>query len=301
MICPLGRGPRHNRSVALTRGELKELLASHGLRPSRALGQNFVVDQNTLRRVVRLAEIEPGDLVLEVGAGLGALSLELARSGARVTAVEVDRRLVPLLRSQVNSSGVQVVEADALTVDLEALLCERSTEGRDASTRPWHLVANLPYNVAVPVLARVLEEADSVRSMLVMVQREVGERLAAAPGAASYGAISVKIAYFATARVVGAVPTSVFVPRPRVDSSLVRIIRRPSVAVDPAVVSPQRLFRVVRAGFAHRRKMLRGTLQGIVTPEAFASAEVDPRARAQELSVEQWGRLASFDLGTSRP
>lgn len=281
--------------MALTQGELKDLLASHGLRPSRALGQNFVVDQNTLRRIVRLAGIEPDERVVEVGAGLGALTTELARSGARVVALEMDKRLLPLLRSQVQDLAVHVVEADATRVDWEKLLEENAPEGDSSATTSWKLVANLPYNVAVPIVARVLDEAPSIRSMLVMVQREVGERLAARPGDSSYGAVSVKVAYYATARVVGEVPASVFVPKPRVASVLVRIMRRDVVAVDPSEVSPERLFSVVRSGFAHRRKMLRRALAGIVSPGAFASAHVDPTARAQELSVEQWGNLAAFD------
>jgi 16S rRNA (adenine1518-N6/adenine1519-N6)-dimethyltransferase len=292
--------------MTLTRREVQDLLSAQGLRPSRALGQNFVVDQNTLRRVVRLAELEPGERVVEVGAGLGALTIELARSGARVTAVELDRRLVPLLRELVEPHGVRVVEADALSIEWDTLLCDdtpqqdRPENPRAARMSRWSLVANLPYNVAVPVVMRVLDEAQMVRSILVMVQREVGERLAATPGDTSYGAVSVKVAYHATARVVGAVPASVFVPRPRVSSVLVRIVRRPAVAVDPDVVPPERLFNVVRAGFARRRKMLRGALADVVTAEAFVSAGVDPRARAQELSIEQWGRLAAYDLGTSR-
>jgi len=292
--------------VALTGGELKSLLAAHDLRPSRALGQNFVVDGNTLRRVVRLSEVEPGDLVVEVGAGLGALTLELAHAGARVTAIEIDRRLVPLLRERVEASGVVVVEADALTLDWSELLGQDASSDTDsAATKSrvpnWTLVANLPYNVAVPVIARVLDEAPMVGSMLVMVQQEVGERLAAAPGDSAYGAVSVKVAYHATARVVGTVPASVFVPRPRVSSALVRIIRRTEVAVDPATVLPERLFTVVRAGFAHRRKMLRGALGNVVVSDAYAFAGVDPRSRAEELSVEQWGRLAAFGQDAPNP
>ena len=134
--------------------------------------------------------------------------------------------------------------------------------------------------------------------MLVMVQREVGERLAAGPGSKAYGAVSVKVAYHATARVVGRVPSSVFVPRPAVESVLVRIERRPVVAVDPALVSAARLFELVRAGFGHRRKMLRQSLAGVVPPEAFTAAGIDPEARAENLGVEDWGRLAAC---TPRP
>jgi 16S rRNA (adenine1518-N6/adenine1519-N6)-dimethyltransferase len=154
------------------------------------------------------------------------------------------------------------------------------------------LVANLPYNVAVPVVMRVLESAPMISRLLVMVQREVAERMAAGPGHPAYGAVSVKMAYFATTAVVGRVPASVFVPRPNVESALVRVERRPTVAVDPDSVSPEELFRLVRAGFAQRRKMLRRSLAGVVTPEEFHAAGVDSASRAEDLGVLEWGRLA---------
>jgi 16S rRNA (adenine1518-N6/adenine1519-N6)-dimethyltransferase len=270
--------------VVLTRGQVHELLDLHGIRPSRALGQNFVADPNTVRRIASLAELQPGDAVVEIGAGLGSLTLALAETGASVVAVEADRRLVEVLRAQVEPAGVEVVHGDALTVDLSGLL-----RGRDH----WALVANLPYNVAVPLVVRVLDEVPAVERLLVMVQREVGVRLAAGPGSRAYGAVSVKVAYHARASVVSRVPATVFVPKPRVESVLVRMLRRPRVAVDPAVVPAERLFWVVRAGFAHRRKMLRGALAGVVDAVCFEAAGVDPRARAEELSVEQWGRLAA--------
>lgn len=270
--------------MTLTRRQVRQLLVSHELRPSRALGQNFVADPNTVRRIATLAEVGPGDHVVEIGAGLGSLTMALAETGATVVAVEADRRLVEVLRPQVEPLGVEVVHGDALEIDFSALLGSEGT---------WVLVANLPYNVAVPVVVRVLDEVPVVRRLLVMVQREVGVRLAAGPGGAAYGAVSVKVAYHAEAKVVGAVPATVFLPRPRVESVLVRMVRRDRVAVDPAVVPADRLFAVVRAGFAQRRKMLRRALAGIVDTECFVDAGVDPRARAQEVSVEQWGRLAS--------
>ncbi len=260
--------------------DVGRLLAEHGLRPSRALGQHFVTDPNTLRRIVRLSGVGPGDRVVEVGAGLGSLTVALAGAGARVVAVEVDRHLVPVLRTVV-PEGVEVVCADALRLDWSELL----------GTEPgWRLVANLPYNVATPLVVRVLEEAPQVAAMLVMVQKEVGERLAAGAGEDAYGAVSVKVAYWASAQVVGTVPPTVFVPRPAVDSALVRIERHPAPAVEG--VDYRRLFAVVGAGFAQRRKMLRRSLAGVVEPEAFAAAGVDPRARAEELDLEAWGRLA---------
>jgi 16S rRNA (adenine1518-N6/adenine1519-N6)-dimethyltransferase len=284
--------------VTLSRRQVREVLEENGLAPSRALGQNFVVDANTVRRIARLSGVGPGTRVVEIGAGLGALTLALVETGAQVTAVEVDRGLVPLLRSQVEPHGVTVVEADALTLDWAELL---GTTEPGAPPPSWVMVANLPYNVAVPVVVRVLDEAAAVHAMLVMVQREVGERLAAGPDSKAYGAVSVKVAYHATARVVGRVPASVFVPRPAVESVLVRIERREAVAVDPAAVPASRLFELVRAGFGHRRKMLRQSLTGLVSPDAFTAAGIDPQARAETLGIEDWGRLAACALENPAP
>lgn len=286
--------------MTLTRRDISERLERAGMTPSRARGQNFVADPNTVRRITALAEVGPHSKVLEIGAGLGSLTLSLAEAGARVVAVEVDGRLADLLAAEVAPLGVEVVVGDALTLDLVSLLAASDASGDPVGagdgTRPtggWSLVANLPYNVAVPLVARVLDEVLAVDDLLVMVQREVGERLAASAGSRAYGAVSVKVAYHCTAQVVGKVPPSVFVPRPRVESVLVRMVRREKVAVDPDVVTPDRLFVVVRAGFAHRRKMLRRSLAGVVPEDAFARAGVDERCRAEQLSVEQWGRLAA--------
>ncbi len=266
--------------------DIAQLLSEHGLRPSRALGQNFVADPNTVRRIARLADVGAGAHVLEIGAGLGSLTLALAETGAEVVAIETDRHVLPALRSVVEPAGVEVVEGDALVLDLAALLAARAPG-------PWSLVANLPYNVATPLVMRVLTEVEAVAHQLVMVQREVGERMAAAPGVGAYGSVSVRIAYFARARIVGRVPASVFIPRPRVESVLVRLDRLPRPAVDPALVSYERLATVVKAGFGQRRKMLRRSLAGVVEPEAFARAGVRPDVRAEELDVEAWGRLAA--------
>jgi 16S rRNA (adenine1518-N6/adenine1519-N6)-dimethyltransferase len=268
--------------VTLSGADVRRLLDQHGLAPSRARGQNFVVDPNTVRRIARLAEVGPGDRVVEIGAGLGSLTLALAGTGASVTAVEVDSRLVPVLRGVVEPAGVTVVEGDALRLDWDGLLGDH----------PWVLVANLPYNVATPLVADLLDGVPAIRRMLVMVQREVAERLAAGPGDEAYGAVSVKVAYWARARVVGRVPATVFHPVPNVESALVRIERRDEPAVGPEVERDW-LFGLVRAGFGQRRKMLRRSLSALVAPEAFAAAGVRPEARAEELSVEDWGRLAA--------
>jgi 16S rRNA (adenine1518-N6/adenine1519-N6)-dimethyltransferase len=300
--------------------DIHELLEANELHPSRALGQNFVADGNTVRRIVRLAGIIEGRRVVEIGAGLGSLTLALAEAGARVTAVEIDRYVVPVLRTQVEPLGVRVVEADALVLDWAELLGPDSVEGGSAAggsasggsvesapaDESWALVANLPYNVAVPLVIRVLEEAPQITSQLVMVQREVGERLAASAGDEAYGAVSVKVAYWATASVVGRVPASVFIPRPRVESVLVRLDRRPdrvlgrggsggpAQPVGPGDPTYDRLFAVVRGGFAHRRKMLRRSLEDLVRPEAFEATGIRPTARAEELDLADWERLASW-------
>lgn len=269
-----------------TRADVADLLTRHGLHPSRALGQNFVVDQNTVRRIARLAGVGPGDRVVEIGAGLGSLTLALLETGASVTAVEVDRHLLGPLREVVEPHGAVVVAGDALRLDWGELLGDER----------WALVANLPYNVATPLVADLLDGVPAITTMLVMVQREVGERLAAAAGEEAYGAVSVKVAYWATAKVVGKVPPTVFLPQPKVDSALVAIERRDVPAVDPAVVSPERLFHVVRTGFGQRRKMLRRSLAGVIVPEAFEAAGVAPEARPEELDVHAWGRLAAHPV-----
>lgn len=270
-----------------TRRSIDELLAEHGLAPRRDLGQNFVADANTVRRIARLAEVGPGDHVVEIGAGLGSLTLALAETGAEVIAVEVDRGVAPVLRSIVEPlDNVRVVEADAMHLDWDALL--------DTAAR-WVLVANLPYNVATPLVCDLLDGVPQIDRMLVMVQREAAERFCAAPRTPQYGAVSVKVAHWATARIAGNVPASVFVPRPNVESSLVDIRRREQPVI--AVHLRERAFSLVRTAFQQRRKMLRRSLAGTVTAEQFEAAAIDPQRRPEELDVHDWSRLAAASVG----
>ena len=275
----------------LTPATVHALLDAHALHPKRSLGQNFLVDPNTARRVVALADVPAAAPVLEIGPGLGSLTLALLDAGHDVVALELDDRLADVLRAVVTdetadgAQHVRIKRGDAMTVDLAALLAPAPS--------PRACVSNLPYNVAVPVVVRLLEEADAVERILVMVQREVGERLAAGPGDAQYGAVSVKVAYFAEAQVVGLVPPTVFVPRPKVDSALVRLRRRAEPPV--SVPSAEGLFSLVRAGFAQRRKMLRRSLApllGDATPEVLAAAGVAPTARAEALGLDDWAAVA---------
>jgi 16S rRNA (adenine1518-N6/adenine1519-N6)-dimethyltransferase len=266
--------------VTLTRSQTSELLARHGLAPRRTFGQNFIVEPETVRRIASLARVAAGDHVVEIGAGLGALTLALAETGASITAVEIDSGLVEVLRENlVDKSNVRVVHDDAMRLDWNALL-------HDADA--WTVVANLPYNVATPLVADLLDKVPKVRRFLVMVQKEVAQRFVAHSGDEAFGAVSVKVDYWATARIVGEVSAAVFLPRPRVASSLVEITRRER----PAVEAPfTQLFALVRQGFATRRKMLRRALDGTATNDDFTAAGVNPEARAEELSLDEWSRL----------
>jgi 16S rRNA (adenine1518-N6/adenine1519-N6)-dimethyltransferase len=268
----------------LSPADVRALLSEHGLRPSRALGQNFLADPNTARRIIRLAGVEAGDRVLEIGPGVGSLTLALAGAATEVLALELDRHLLPVLESVLAGvDNVRLVQGDALSVDYEALL----PPGR------WTSVSNLPYNMATPLVARLLEDAPRVDRLVVMTQREVAERLAAGPGEEAYGAVSVKVAYYTRARVLGTVPATVFVPRPRVESALVAMDRRPTPPVD--VPSPDRLFALVRGGFAQRRKTLRQALRPLLgdgSADVLRAAGIDPGARAEVLGLEEWAALA---------
>ncbi len=230
------------------------------------------------------AGVRPGDRVVEVGAGLGSLTRALAEAGAEVVAVEADRAVLPALRESVGHlPAVRAVHADALRIDWPAEL----------SGGPWRMVSNLPYNVAVPVLFRMLDEAPQVTEYLVMVQREVGERLAAMPGSEAYGAASARLAYLADVSVVRRVPASVFWPAPKVESVLVRITpRRPPVATPRDA-----LFRVIEAGFAQRRKTMRNALVRLGMGPGDAEATLrgcglEPNVRAEDLGLEAFDCLA---------
>ncbi|HEU4354962.1 MAG TPA: 16S rRNA (adenine(1518)-N(6)/adenine(1519)-N(6))-dimethyltransferase RsmA [Actinomycetota bacterium] len=264
---------------------LKDLARRHGVRPTKALGQHFLADPNLARAIVADADIQSGDRVVEVGAGLGSLTVALAAAGARVVALELDRALLPALREVVVPwPRVEIRAADAMRVDWPSAV---PGDG-------WKMVSNLPYNVAVPLLLTMLAEVPRIRSYLVMVQREVGERIVAGPGDPSYGAVSVRVAYRAERTLARRVPASVFWPRPSVDSVLVRLERRvrPPVATDPG-----RLFRVVDEGFAERRKTMRNALRrlGLSPTDAASALErcgLEPNVRAERLTIHDFARLA---------
>ena len=269
-------------------GDVRRLAESLGLRPTKSRGQNFVIDANTVRRIVRAAGVQPDDVVVEVGPGLGSLTLALLPAVKRVVAVEVDQVLAQALPSTVQefapsvADRLEVVTADAMRVT--------SLPGRDPSA----LVANLPYNVAVPVLLHLLETFPTLRRVLVMVQKEVADRLAAGPGSRTYGVPSVKAAWYGQVRPAGSVSRTVFWPAPNVDSGLVALERRDP----PPQANREAVFSVVDAAFAQRRKTLRAALSGWAGSAAVAetilrNAGVDPRARGEQLTVEDFARVAA--------
>ncbi len=267
-------GPSQVRALA---GEL-------GVSPTKTLGQNFVVDPGTVRKIVRVAGVQPGERVVEVGPGLGSLTLGLLEAGASVVAVEIDPTLAAALPGTVAARLPEA--ADRLTVVGADALEVRELPG----AAPTALVANLPYNVAVPVLLTFLERFGSLERVLVMVQAEVADRLVAGPGSRTYGIPSVKARWYADVRAAGTIGRAVFWPVPRVDSALVALERRPPPT---AAVTRAQVFAVVDAAFAQRRKMLRAALAPLAgssaaAAEALTAAGVDPTARGERLTVVEF-------------
>ena len=280
-----------SRARLLTPSDVREIAGRLGVRPFKRLGQNFVIEPGTVRKIATLAGLRPDDVVLEIGPGLGSLTLALLEAGpAHVIAVEVDPALASELPRTVASRApdlagrLTVITADAL--DLSE---------RDLPAAPSALVANLPYNVAVPVVLHLLAALPSLARGLVMVQAEVADRMCAAPGSRVYGAPSVKLAWYAAVRPAGTVPRTAFWPVPNVDSKLVAFARHDP---PPAPASRDEVFAVVDAAFGQRRKTLRAALAGWAgsAPEAerrLRAAGIDPRTRGESLSVAEFARLAA--------
>ncbi len=269
--------------------EVRALAEKLAIRPTKKLGQNFVIDGGTVRRIVRVAEVTADDVVIEIGPGLGSLTLALLPEVAKVVAVEIDPVLAEQLpltvteRAPELADRLSVIHADALRVG-----------AADLGTAPTALVANLPYNVSVPVVLHLLEVLPSLRRGLVMVQSEVADRLAATPGSKIYGIPSVKAAWYADVRRAGPVGRNVFWPAPNVDSGLVSLVRREPPAT---TASRQEVFAVIDAAFAQRRKTLRAALASwagtaAAAEEALVKAGVEPSTRGEQLGVEDFARIA---------
>jgi 16S rRNA (adenine1518-N6/adenine1519-N6)-dimethyltransferase len=273
--------------------ELRQVAARLGLRPTKQWGQNFVVDANTVKRIVRLAGLTAEDSVVEVGPGLGSLTLALLPETGHVTAVEVDPTLAAALPETVGR--LAPAHADRLTIVQDDAMRVRALP----DPQPTALVANLPYNVSVPVVLSFLEAFPTIERVLVMVQLEVAERLAAVPGSKAYGVPSVKAAWYAAVRLAGQVPRSVFWPVPNVDSGLVAMQRRPP---PETTATRAEVFACVDAAFAQRRKTLRAALAGWAgsaprAEECLRAAGVDPRTRGEELGIEAFAAIAAARTG----
>jgi 16S rRNA (adenine1518-N6/adenine1519-N6)-dimethyltransferase len=275
----------------LSPADIRSLATRLDLRPSKRFGQNFVVEQGTVRQIAALAALTHGDTVLEVGPGLGSLTLALLEAGAtRLIAVEIDERLAAQLpatiaaRSPARAGALTVLASDALTVTPQDL----------SPAVPTVLVANLPYNVAVPVILRLLAGFESIQRGLVMVQAEVADRLCVAPGSRTYGAPTAKLAWYATARPAGTVPRTVFWPVPNVDSKLVAFTRHGP----PSAAGREQTFAAIDAAFSQRRKTLRAALSQWAGSPADAerylrAAGIDPATRGEQLTVTEFARLAA--------
>ena len=269
----------------LTPTEIRDLASKLDLKPTKKLGQNFVTDQNTVEKIVRTSKVSKDSVVLEVGPGLGSLTLALLATGAKVFAVEIDQRLAELLPITAKAKGfsgdqLEVINKDALEITTSDV------------KNPNILVANLPYNVSVPVIIHILEMFPSIENYLVMVQSEVADRLAAQPGSRTYGSPSVKLQWYGEVSKAGSVSRSVFWPVPNVDSDLVQITRKKDV--DQSI--RKELFAVVDAAFSQRRKMLRSALSSMCAgsekaSEILESAQIDPQLRGEALNVDDYVRL----------
>lgn len=269
--------------------DTRALAAELGITPTKRLGQNFVIDPNTVERIVRVADVRPGETVLEVGPGLGSLTLALAQAGASVIALELDpalaARLPQTIAERAPGAKVDVVLADGMRVTREEVL---------AHGTPTLLVANLPYNVSVPVLLHLLDLMPELRGALVMVQKEVADRLAAPPGSRTYGVPSAKAAWYGAVEAAGNVGRNVFWPEPNVDSGLVRVTRRPAPQTS---ATREQVFAVIDGAFSQRRKTLRSALATLtggaaVADRVLAAAGITPMARGEQLGIDDFVRIA---------
>lgn len=264
--------------MAQGRGEIKALLDAHGIRPRRSLGQNFLADPNLVDRIVRTAGVHRGDKVVEVGAGTGTLTKALAATGADVVAYEIDDRLFPILDAVLAETSVELRVEDVTKLDL----------GTTFSDGPWTMVANLPYNVGTPLLLDTLRHAPSVTRLIVMVQREVADRILAGPGSKAYGVPSVVASLYAEAHLAFTVSPNVFFPVPDVESAVVELTRISAPA------SAEQAVQIAAATFQQRRKMLRRSLASLVDnpTEVLVAASIAETARPEDLSVTDFVRLA---------
>ena len=269
--------------------------SKYGVRPSKSLGQNFIRDMSVIERIVDGAGIEPDDMVIEIGPGLGVLTSALASRAAFVTAVEIDGRLIPVLEETLKDYGnVRVINRDILKTDIGQLVEESRSEGLFSGK--VHIVGNLPYYITTPIIMKLLEDNVPADSITVMMQKEVADRIRSAPGSRTYGAISAAVQYYCRVSKITDVPKEAFVPRPKVESTVLRL--EPLKDEKPQVKDENMYLRCVKAGFAQRRKTLLNSLSsaGGIDKETvkmkLEAAGIDPGRRAETLTVEEFARMA---------
>ncbi|MGJ3223696.1 16S rRNA (adenine(1518)-N(6)/adenine(1519)-N(6))-dimethyltransferase RsmA [Geobacillus thermoleovorans] len=279
-----------------TPGRTKEILERYGFSFKKSLGQNFLIDANILRKIVDVADISPDTGAIEIGPGIGALTEQLARRAKKVVAFEIDGRLLPILADTLSPyDNVRIFHQDVLKADLHAVIAE---ELADVSDRM--VVANLPYYVTTPIIMKLLTERLPIRGMVVMLQKEVADRLAAKPGTKDYGSLTIAVQYYTEAEVVMTVPRTVFMPQPNVDSAVIRLVKRqhPPVVVDDEGV----FFQVVRASFAQRRKTLFNNLTNNLPggkenkekiERVLVALGIDPRRRGETLDIAEFASLSN--------
>ncbi|MDF2626801.1 MAG: dimethyladenosine transferase [Symbiobacteriaceae bacterium] len=282
---------------------LKAMMAAHGIRPQHRLGQNFLTDARVLEGIVEAAQIGSEDLVLEIGPGLGTLTQQLARVAGKVLAIELDRNLVEILRKTLLEMhpNVELIHGDAGRIDLHSLLAERLPAGAKAK-----VAANLPYYITTPLIMRLLEEQLPLDTIVVMVQKEVADRMVAPPGGKDYGALSVAVQYYTEPRIAVKVSRGAFLPPPEVDSAVVAM----KIREVPPVDAPRKdFFRVVKAAFGQRRKALGNALSGglsmdkAIVQEALSQAQIDSSRRGETLSLEEFSVLTRkiIETGSENP
>ncbi|MEG6521307.1 16S rRNA (adenine(1518)-N(6)/adenine(1519)-N(6))-dimethyltransferase RsmA [Desulfotomaculum sp. 1211_IL3151] len=277
---------------------VKEIIKSHGFRVRKALGQNFLMDANIIDKIVNAADLAPEDLVFEIGPGLGVLTRRLARSAGKVIAVEIDQTLLPILQETLaDFDNIQVVHADALKVNFDQIASEYTAGAFGPNAKSFNLVANLPYYITTPLLMHLLTSGFNLNRMVVMMQKEVADRLQASPGGKDYGSLSVAVQYYTVPEIVAKVPKTVFYPAPEVESAVIRLTRRKVPPV--SLQSEEMFFKIVRAAFGQRRKTLLNSLtgSGLADKETWlkilSEIEIEPSRRGETLTIQDFALLAN--------
>ena len=276
---------------------IKDIKARHDFQLSRSLGQNFLTDKNIIDKIVEAPEIGPHDLVIEIGPGIGVLTAEAARRAAKVVAVEIDRKLIPILQETLAEfDNIEILNQDILKTDLHKIL-EQNREYKGQKIEGVKIIGNLPYYITTPIIMKILEEGVPADSITIMMQKEVADRLKAPPGSRTYGAISAAVAYYCRVDHVANVPKEVFIPQPKVDSAVLKLSLRKEKPLELA--NEKLFFQCIKAGFGQRRKTLLNSLTGVggYTKEqvesALSEAGIDSKRRAETLGIEEFGKVAN--------